>query len=112
MKNFFPDNWVLSIFAEKSNKEFVFLEKDNIVWKKKMSWIFRRQVRRNQTKITAGKICLMKTENNRYSQNFWRILKNFSENISFIVSRRCPKRRKNPSSISAEAREIIEKTEV
>ena len=56
------ENRVFSIFAKKSDKKFVFLEKKGIVRKRRMSQIFRREARGNRTEIPAGKICLRKTE--------------------------------------------------
>ena len=50
-KKFFTENPV-SIFAKKLDKKFVFLKKKGIVQKRKMSQIFRREVRGNQTEIT------------------------------------------------------------
>ena len=57
-KKFLTENRVFSIFA----KKFIYLEKKTIVYRRKMSRIFQCQIRGNRTEITAGKICLKKTE--------------------------------------------------
>ena len=91
-------------FAKKSDKKFVFLEKKEIVQKRKMSQVFQREVRGNRTEITVGKVCLRKTEKNRFSRNFRRIFyKIFGERVF------CLEHRKHQSNISADARGFIEK---
>ena len=68
---FFPENWVFSIFAKKSNNKFVLVEKNGIVWMKKMSWILWCQVRGNRKKITAEKICIKEMEKKSLLKEFW-----------------------------------------
>ena len=78
---------------------------------KKIRQIFRLQVRENGTEITAGKICIKKRVKNRYSRNFQRSFTKLSEIMSLSLSRRCPKRPKHPSNISAFARGSVEKSD-
>ena len=86
LRKLLPQNWVFSIFAKKSNKKFVFLENDGIVWNRKISWIFGHEVRGKQKKITAITVFLEKSEKNCYTHNFRRIFKkNFGRTCLLLL---------------------------
>ena len=72
-------------FWKKSYKKFVFLKKDGVIGKRKMSWTFRRQVRGNRTKITDGKFCLKKTEKIATPRIFGGFLKNFRRTCLLLL---------------------------
>ena len=99
---FLQKNWKkIHIYGK---EEYRSKEKNELNFSTSSLWKSNRNYRRKKLFKVNG-------EKNLYSQNFWRIFAKLSEIMSLAFSRWCPKHRKHPSNISANACRLVEKSD-
>ena len=111
-KKFFTENRVFFLFLQKNWKKYSYFWKRKVSFKRE-KWVkfFDVKSMEIEWKLRPEKFVKRKRKINRYSRKFRRIFTKLSEIVSLAFSRRCPKRRKHPSYISADARGFVEKSD-